>query len=122
MLPPLAIVVVLGLAAFRITRICTTDTISDPIRERFYRWAWDEENPQIIGERPNQQIAPRPRAAWRTWLYELATCQWCLGVWWSVAVYCAWRWGGDVALSILAVLAIAGAQGMIARFSVRDED
>lgn len=125
MIPSLSILVVLALAAFRATRLVAEDTISDPFRSRLFRWAWDDENlvddghgHQVPTARTRHGAADERRLfdGWRTWVWMLFTCQWCLGVWISTAVYCAWRWGGDVALSILAVLAIAGLQGAVAQF------
>ena len=72
----LATIVVLALAAFRATRVVTTDTISVPFRDRLYSFAWDDEHPI---EQDGQQV-PAVRAPWRTWLYELFTCPFCLSM------------------------------------------
>jgi hypothetical protein len=106
-LPPLEIIVIIAFAAFRATRLVTSDTITDGLRDRLERWAWDFSGPK-----------PQSRGAWRTWIVEGVTCQWCLGVWMSAAAYCTWRWGGEVALAVLAILAIAGLQGALAQFVV----
>jgi hypothetical protein len=67
-------------------------------------------------------LVPAVRAPWRSWLYDLFTCVHCLGVWFAIAVYCAWRWGGDVALGILAVIAIAGAQSALSSFTTKADE
>jgi hypothetical protein len=108
-LPSLAVIVVLAFATFRLARLIAVDSISLALRERVYRFAYAED-----GELP-----PVPRAPWRTWVYDLVTCVHCLGVWLAVAVYCAWRWGGDVAFAILTVAAIAGAQSALASFTTK---
>ena len=118
MMPSLGVVVVLALAAFRLTRLATTDTITDPWRGWLFRWAWDAENPTDDGD---GHMVPTARAGWRTWAWTLATCQWCLGVWLALGVYAGWRWGGDVARAVVVVFAIAGAQGALAQFVIAAE-
>lgn len=119
-MPSLAIVVVLGFAAFRVTRVATADSITQPWRELLYRFAWDADHPVVnhgLGI-----VEPAPRAGWRTWFYELMTCPWCLGVWVSIGVYTLWRWGGDVGLAVVAVAGVAGVQGFIAAIVASTED
>lgn len=101
-LPSLAWTVVIALAVYRLVRIICCDSISAPLRAKFYGWAWDDSGP---GE-------PTHRSTFRAWVHELLTCPHCLGVWVAFAGYAAWRWGGDVALAVIAVLAIAGAQSI----------
>lgn len=118
-MPPLAVIVILALAAFRVTRLITQDTITQPFRSRLYGFAWNDDRPT----QDDTGFWPTPRAAWRTNLYRLLTCDWCLGVWMSIAVYCVWRFafpGGDgnLAQGIVAVAAIAGLQGAVAQFVV----
>lgn len=105
------IFVVVALAACRATRLIAVDTLTDPLRARVFDWAWDVENPTADDD---GTARPSPRAAWRTWVWLLLTCQWCLGVWVSAVVYCAWRWGGDVAWAVLIVLAVAEVVGVLA--------
>lgn len=122
-LPSIGWIIVLALAAYRTVRIICCDSLSAPLRSRFYDFVWVDlhdpeyptrfalakvKNPALVPDRP----LPRRGGMW-TWLYELLTCPHCLGVWFAVAAYCTWRWGGDVGLAVLAVLAIAGAQSVI---------
>jgi hypothetical protein len=114
-MPELGVIVVLALATFRLTRVVAVDSISLSFREVLYHWAWVFVNGDGQPVREGELAADaRPRAPWRTWMYTLVTCQQCLGVWVGVAVYSAWRWGGDVALAILAVAAVCGAQSFLA--------
>lgn len=94
--------VIVALASYRLTRIVTADSLTYEFRQRAYRWAWSDE-----GE------APTPRAAWRTYAYELTTCSFCLGVWVSAGAYAAWRWGPEWGRTGLVIAAIAGAQAYI---------
>lgn len=126
-MPPLAVVVLLGLASFRLTRLFAADTITVALRDRLYRFAYDDTDPEKMlayarSIDAEQGMVAVPKAAWRTWAYALWTCQWCLGVWISIAVYCAWRWGGDVALAVITIAAVAGAQGALAQFAGGSED
>lgn len=121
-MPTLAVIVILALAAFRVTRLVTQDTITEPFRMRLYSFAWNDDRPTEAEGAPGIWV-PTPRAAWRTNLYRLLTCDWCLGVWMSTAAYCAWRFGipesdGNVTEAILSVAAIAGLQGAVAQFVV----
>jgi hypothetical protein len=109
--PSLAVVVILALATYRLARFLPSDSLFLPVRERMYAWAWDDTRP-----------TPEARAPWRTYVYELATCQHCEGVWFAVIVYCAWRWGGDVALAILTVFALAGLQSAVASFTIKADE
>ncbi len=118
-MPDLGVVVVLALAAFRLTRLLAADTITDPWRGWLFRWAWNDE---VLTDDGTGHLTPTPRGGgWRTWAWMLATCQWCLGVWIAVAVYAGWRWGGDVAQAVVVVLAVAGVQGALAQFVIAAE-
>lgn len=90
---------VMALATYRTTRIFTVDKLSEPWRVAVFAWAYVEQ--------PGS--APRPRGgAWRTWLYELISCPYCLSVWCAGALFLLWRWGGPSLRGLIAVLAIAG--------------
>lgn len=126
---PLALLIV-ALAAYRITRIITTDSISEPARERIYRWAWVEPDEVLAyavaqerwaGESlPFQTDADDPppplprRGGLRTWLNQLVQCAWCMGVWVSAGTYAVWRWWTWEPVHVLIVmLAVAGVQGWL---------
>lgn len=120
-MPSLAVLVILGLAAYRLTRLWTADSITLPWRDMLYDWAWRDVD---ANGRPLAVPVPRGRhenrpgwnGGFRTWVHKGLTCQQCFGVWVGIAVYCAWRWGGDVALGILAVAALLGVQSALAVF------
>lgn len=116
--------VVCALAAYRLTRIVTTDTISEPWRDRLYRWAWVDPSADDYDERHADatrggEFVPYPRqGGLRTYVNELFNCPWCFGVWVSAAVVAVWCWivrdGISVALYLAMVFAVAGAQGFLA--------
>lgn len=100
-------IVVLGLAAYRAQRLVTADSITTALREALYRFAWVDADDALADH-------PVARAPWRTYVYELFTCPWCLGIWSAGVVYVLWRWGGDVLRGVIVVLAIAAVQGVLA--------
>lgn len=122
-LPSIGWIVVLALAVHRAVRVVCCDSISAPLRSRFFDVVWIEPgSPEFdaryvlaVAKDPETR-ADRPLArhgGFWTWLYELLTCPHCLGVWFAVAAYAAWRWGGDVGHAVVAVLAVAGAQSAL---------
>lgn len=116
-MPPLAVVVVLAFATYRLTRLCTSDSISLAAREAIWRWAWNDDPRAMRAAAPpgaTEWVPIKRAGGFRTWVHALVTCDQCLGVWWGIAVYCAWRWGGDVALAVIAVAALCGVQSLVA--------
>ena len=80
---PLAFLIVC-LAAARLTRLVTDDTITEPLRV----WASD-----------------------RRVLYELVTCPWCIGFWISLGCVAVWWTTGDRAVWLLAPFAVSYVAG-----------
>jgi hypothetical protein len=120
---------VVVLAAYRATRIVTTDSISAPFRERLYRWAWVEPTePDAYSVAAGRvrlagyafdDASPLPReGGLRTYVSEVFQCSWCLGVWVSYVVAAVWWWGvrdgGPVVAFAVVGLAVAGGQGFLA--------
>lgn len=124
--------VVVALASYRITRVVTTDTLTQAPRDRLYHWAWVEpDEPELYALRRQEHgidplvmerdddVAPMPRkGGLRTYVNELFNCPWCLGVWVSYAVLAFWCWvvrdGIAVAAYLVTGAAVAGAQGWLA--------
>ena len=82
---PLAFVIV-SLAAARLTRLVTEDTILEPLRE----WATIHEL-----------------------VYELVTCPWCIGFWISLGTVAVWWLAGDTAVWLLAPFAVSYVAGRL---------
>lgn len=53
--------VVLALAAYRIARVPTKDSISLAWRERLYAWAWDDENAEVQHTADGDVFVPKSR-------------------------------------------------------------
>jgi hypothetical protein len=80
--------VIVCLAAARITRIITLDTIGQPIRD------WAEQKHHLLD--------------------ELVSCPWCIGFHISVLCVVAWWLAPDVALWLLAPFAVSHIVGLLA--------
>lgn len=104
---PFPILVVLAFAAYRAARLVTTDSISETYRSRLYAWAWNDDG----GRAPEAVLRA---GAWRTYVYELVSCAFCLGVWAAAVVYGLWRTDWAPARGLVVVLAVAGGQAMLA--------
>lgn len=117
----------LVLAAYRLTRILTTDSISEAARDRLYHWAWIEQGEPgyeaaylhaRMLDQDTDGTQPLPRASWRTYVNELGNCPWCMGVWVSYALTAWWAWGWrdgmQVTVFLVTGLAVAGGQGFLA--------
>lgn len=99
--------VVYSLAVFRTTRLVVADTITAPIRE-------------ALRTRSNRPDALGRRKAYRRtfrFLFELATCPWCLSIWFAVpavvAIELGWSWTFWLALG----LAFSAVTGFLSEFA-----
>jgi amino acid permease len=94
----LATVLILGLAAFRVTRLLVVDSLLEPGRSKFHSmlerhsgWIWAK-------------------------VYDLVSCTWCVGVYVSFAIYAVYLWDLFVhwtRVDWLSAIAVAGVQGML---------
>ena len=85
------ILLILVLAAFRITRLVIEDDITEPLRER-----------------TTYKLDPRNK------FRELLECPWCVGFWISLAVVLAyWQWP-DPTTWVMLPFAISAGVGLIA--------
>jgi hypothetical protein len=75
-----------ALAVARVTGLITTDTITEPIRDRVIVWL--DDTPGSAG----------------AWFSSLITCSWCAGMWVSLAAApLVWFWGDSPVMLIPAV-------------------
>lgn len=125
-MPPLAIVVILALATYRLTRLFTADRITQPLRDTLFNWAYkpleggaDLDAWLLLNPDATDVPSHVPRGwEFRTWVHDLITCDQCLGVWWGCAVYVAW-WQAfhvetDVVEALLTIMAVCGVQSLLA--------
>lgn len=108
--------VVLALASYRAARFVTRDSLTDGFRDRLYSWTWDDLAGEVVRGSPGDPdyVVPKARANWRTYVYELFTCQWCISVWLAAGAYITWRWWvNDFTRGFLYVLAVAAVAGFV---------
>lgn len=105
-----SILVLLALAAYRITRLIVIDSILDEARDWFFQ-KLDYKKDKITGVYQSRNFLLQK-------LSYLLQCTWCAGVWMSGLVY--WLYSEDIMLPIY-IAAIAGAQGMIHALEPSDE-
>lgn len=84
-----------ALAVARLTRLVTTDTITEPVRN------W------LAVIRPGR-LAERPRVA------EFLTCPWCISFWIAIGVVMLQTLAPSACLPISAVLAFSQVAGLLA--------
>lgn len=108
------------LAAFRLTRLVTRDTITRPLRVRVIRrayqdaygpgdnWAWNERSEAEWDQTPEtDDDAPK--------LAAFIICPWCVGLWISGFVVLARRYAPSAWEPLARVLAISSAVGLAGR-------
>ena len=87
---------VLGLAAFRITHLITTDAIADGFRE----WVWSKYSPM-------------------TKIGYLITCNWCTGFWVSLFLVAGLLILPQITFVVSLVMAISALVGLISAWAER---
>lgn len=111
--------VVLVLASFRLTRFIVSDSLIEHTRERFIAWTMQRGEP--TGARGVGGVAlTKAPPLYKTKLFELVTCPYCVGIYTSFAVtlvalrHLPWTLGSD---GWLLWLGVAGGQALCSHFS-----
>lgn len=94
----LATVVILGLAAYRVTRLLVIDSLLEPGRSKLHA-----------------KLEQKHGAIWSK-IYDLVSCTWCVGVYVSFAIYAIYLWNvftDWTRLDWLSAIAVSGVQGML---------
>lgn len=113
----LALVVIVGLAGYRLSRLIGVDTIFEDERHAFFRRFppdKDYARHQKIGG--TWQVAPRPVRK-VSWIGRLVECPWCSSVWFCAAIVAVLAWRESVpdpALVWAASCSVAGLSGKLA--------
>lgn len=112
----------LGLGAYRITRIVTLDTFTEPLRQRIFdRWPPDYDRSQWRYHEELRALAKRAPGAERPpvhWFGQLVECPWCIGFWLSGAFVAVAALVGSVPLPILTWFAVSTLVGLIGKVDV----
>lgn len=109
------LIVVLGLASYRLTRLVVLDTLLGTLP------ATDPENPRGTGWRRAVDTfaydeTGRDRSFVRGKIGDLLSCTYCAGWWVTLAVVCAWTQTSPLDLGVqgwLVAFAVAGVQSML---------
>lgn len=107
-----------ALAAYRGTRLVTTDTIVDPLRDRVVRAAYEgagraESVRRAIGVEPGEWSEFARRDSNPPKLAELITCPYCSGMWVGFAVVLASRLAPRAWRPVSRALALAAAAALV---------
>ena len=97
----------LGLAAFRLTRLIVFDTITERLRMIFLEEVTENE---LEGE--TVYIVPRGKGV-RKFIGELISCYWCTGIWVSGFLVAFYALYPMIAIWILAILSVAAVASVI---------
>ena len=92
------VVLILGIASYRITRFLVIDSLLEPGRAKFHA-----------------KLETKSGLMW-TKLYDLISCTWCAGWWISLVVYATYKGNFFIdwtRLDWLSAIAVAGVQGML---------
>lgn len=118
MIPSPWIAFVLGLAAFRLTRLIGWDDL--PIVVRARRWATGEHTTSSGSINASMRLSTEEMvhstAYRRPLLADMLACPWCLGWWVSLALYAAWVFEPTWTLYCAAPLALNVFIAVFARF------
>lgn len=104
-LQTLILVIILGLAAYRVTRFLLFDTLIEGVRNSFYTFLANRRRPAILWSK----------------LLELTTCTWCAGVWVTTGLYLLWI-NYDWSHAPILIAAIAAIQGLTHAFEPGDDE
>lgn len=113
MIPPLQLVVD-GLAAYRLTRLVTADTITEAPRDAIVRRAYeaagvaDRKHPDVSWSELAMADDEAPKLA------TLVTCRWCTGVYVAIGVTVARRVAPRLWGPVADMLATASAAALVA--------
>lgn len=119
----LALVIVVGLAGYRASRLIGADTILDRPRHAFFRrFPPDDRYRRMYrldakpGEKGSWQVGEQPRRP-TSWVGQLVECAWCSSVWFCAAIVAVLAWRESVpdpALVWAASCSVAGICGKMA--------
>ena len=109
-----------ALAAARLTRLVTTDTITAPLREAIIRRAYRSRPEMTPGWEGPHRWADLARVDDQApWQATLMTCDWCAGMWVSFGVGIARRLAPGPWALVARALAIAQGSAIAGRVSNR---
>lgn len=105
-------IILIAIAAFRLTRVLVFDKIAEFIRAPFF------EEVSVDGE-----VYYEPRSnGFRKWIGELLNCYWCTGVWVSAGLLAINHFFPEIGQPITMVFAVAGMASLIETINLKIMD
>ncbi|WP_026770940.1 MULTISPECIES: DUF1360 domain-containing protein [Sediminibacillus] len=98
----------LGLAAFRLTRLLVYDDIA-----RFIRAPFHEEKEETSADGTTEFVLYIKGRGVRRFIGELLSCQWCTGVWSSACLYGGYVFWPVVFMPLIIILAVAAISSLL---------
>lgn len=99
---------ILALAAFRLTRLIVFDKITEFLRRPFLE---EVEEKDENGEIEVYWVVKEGRV--RSFFGELLSCYWCTGVWSAIILYASYYLYASFVAPVLLILAVAGLAAII---------
>lgn len=101
----------LTMAVYRLTRLIVFDQITSFIRHPFLDESFEvDENGLTVA------VIEEKGGPFHTFMRNLLTCYWCVGVWSSIAIVLAYWFIPVIAFPFILILALAGVAGIIESF------
>jgi hypothetical protein len=107
-------------SSYRLTRLITTDSVTEPLRRAVVR-RWPHRNQPLIRQETGRPI-PDTGALTPRWIVVLVNCPWCIAPYASAAVLVAAKYAGLVhswTVVGFGVPAVAAAVGLMSRWEDR---
>nr|WP_230126886.1 DUF1360 domain-containing protein [Bacillus sp. CECT 9360] len=104
----LTMIILLGLAAFRLTRLIVYDRITEFIRRPFFKEIEETEEDGTV----EIYFTPKEEGV-KGWIGELLSCHWCTGIWVSMLLGGLYLYQTPFSDYVIIVLAIAAIGSII---------
>lgn len=102
--------IAVALASYRLTRVVTADTLTNPVRAWLWAKAFVEDGYDPHRDKP----VVRRRSFWWAQAYELARCPYCAGVYLSALTWWAWfYWPWTIIRPLIQMTAVMGLQALL---------
>ncbi|WP_053217665.1 DUF1360 domain-containing protein [Virgibacillus senegalensis] len=98
----------LGLAAFRLTRLLVYDEITSFIRAPFH-----EEKEETLADGTTEVVIYIKGKGVRRFIGELLSCQWCTGIWSAACLYAGYVFWPFYFLPIIIILSVAAISSIL---------
>lgn len=102
------VIIIIGLASFRLTRLFLYDKIMEFVRAPFF------EEVTELDENGVEEIYLVPKkSGLRNWIGQLLSCYWCTGIWISAFLICGYYFIPEIGVPLIMLLAVAAIGSII---------